>query len=81
MSASASSREARLTQLLDAIRTRRGRWTVGRVKEFRRFIGSAPQRNTARFDLAELYRRGHLQRHGPDNDRYFTLNPRKDVRP
>lgn len=33
---------------------------------------------TARRDLIELARRGHLVQHGPDDGRYYT---RKDVRP
>ncbi|MER8219737.1 hypothetical protein ABTZ58_03885 [Streptomyces sp. NPDC094143] len=81
MSASTSSREARLAQLLDAIRTRPAfRWTTGFVHEMRRRSGGPPQRNTARWDLVELARRGHLVEHGPANDRFYTLKTRKDGR-
>jgi hypothetical protein len=70
----ASSREARLAQLLDTIRTWPGPWTSGRVQGLRRLTGKAPCRTTARRDLHALVSRGHLQQHGPDNGRYFTLN-------
>lgn len=77
----ASSREARLAQLLDTIRTHGGRWTSGRVQDLRRLTGHAPCRTTARRDLITLTDRGHLDQHGPDNDRNYTLKTRKDVRP
>jgi len=78
----APSREQRLAQLLDTMRTWGGRWTSGRVQELRRLTGEAPCRTTARRDLHTLTQRRHLQQHGPDNGRYFTLNTtRKDVRP
>lgn len=80
MSASTSSREQRLVQLLDTVRTWGGRWTSGRVQDLRRLSGGAPCRTTARRDLIALVERGHLQQHGPDNDRYFTINARKDGR-
>ncbi|MBM7088087.1 hypothetical protein JTP67_05875 [Streptomyces sp. S12] len=73
-----SSREARLAQLLDAIRTHGGRWTSGRVQDLRRLTGEAPCRTTARRDLHTLTARGHLQADGPDNGRYFILRTRKD---
>jgi len=73
-----SSREARLAQLLDAIRTHGGRWPAGRVQELRRLTGEAPCRTTARRDLQTLAARGHLQVHGPDNNRDYTLRTRKD---
>lgn len=72
------SREARLAQLLDSIRTHRGAWPVGRVVDLRRFTGGPTQRSTARGDLAELHRRGHLIQHGPDDGRFYTLKTRKD---
>jgi hypothetical protein len=81
MKTTTSSREARLAQLLDTIRTWGGRWTSGRVQELRRLNGHIPCRTTARRDLLTLAGRGHLQQLGPDNDRYFILNTRKDVRP
>ena len=81
MSATTSSREQRLAQLLDTIRTHGVRWTAGRVQNLRRLTGGSVQRGTARRDLAELYRRGHLIQHGPDDGRFYTLNSRKDVRP
>jgi len=73
-----SSREARLAQLLDAIRTHGGRWTSGRVQDLRRLTGGAPCRTTARRDLITLTDRGHLVQRGPDNDRFYTLRTRKD---
>ncbi|MFE7236131.1 hypothetical protein ACFVAF_37065 [Streptomyces sp. NPDC057596] len=81
MSASKTDREARLAQLLDTIRTHpRERWTVGRVVELRRLTGGPRQRNTARFDMAELHRRGHLNQHGPWNNRFYTLKTRRGGR-
>jgi hypothetical protein len=75
----ASSREDRLAQLLDTIRTHPGhRWTAGRLHELRRLSGGPVQRGTARRDLVELARRGHLVQHGPDDGRYFVLKTRKD---
>lgn len=71
---SSSTREARLTQLLDIIRTRPGhRWSVGQIQGLRRLTGGPTQRGTARHDMQELYRRGHLNQHGPADDRYYTL--------
>ncbi|APY88222.1 hypothetical protein DCW30_05610 [Streptomyces alfalfae] len=75
-----SSRERRLEQLLDAIRTHGGKWTTRQVQETRRRKGEAPQRGTARRDLAELARRGHLVEHGPADGRYYLLATRKDGR-
>lgn len=72
-----SSREARLAQPLDTIRTWGGRWTSGRVQQLRRTTGEAPCRTTARRDLHALTIRGHLVQQGPDHGRYFTLR-RKD---
>lgn len=75
-----SSRERRLTQLLDLIRSQPGKWTSGHVQELRRRTGGPTQRGTARRDLAELHRRGHLQLHGQSDGRFFTLNNRKAAR-
>ena len=73
-----SSREARLTQLLDTISIRPGqRWTAGRLHNLRRESGGPVQRGTARRDLVELARRGHLRQHGPDDGRYYLLNSTK----
>lgn len=79
MSVLGSSREQRLTQLLNTIRTRPGKWTAGHVQENRRRNGGPVQRGTARRDLAELARRGFLQQHGPSDGRFYTLNNRKDA--
>jgi hypothetical protein len=68
-----SSREARLAQLLDTIRTWGGRWTSGRVQDLRRTTGDVPCRTTARRDLLTLAARGHLQAVGPDSNRSFIL--------
>ncbi|MEU2730065.1 hypothetical protein ABZ650_20345 [Streptomyces griseoviridis] len=76
-----STREARLAQLLDAIRTWGGRWSSGSVQQLRRATGGPVQRGTARRDLIELTRRGHLAQHGPADGRYYTLKTRKDGRP
>ncbi|PNG19734.1 hypothetical protein [Streptomyces cahuitamycinicus] len=78
MSVSTSSREQRLAQLLDTIRTHGGRWTSGRVQDLRRLTGGPTQRGTASRDLAELNRRGHLNQHGPEDGRFYTLKTRKD---
>lgn len=78
MSAWPSSRETRLAQLLDTIRTHGRRWTAGRVQNLRRLTGGPTQRGTARRDLAELHRRGHLNQHGPDDGRWYSLKTRKD---
>lgn len=67
----------RVDQLLDTIRTHRGKWTVNRVRDVRRLTGGPTQRSTARRDLAELHRRGHLQQHGPQDGRFYTLTTRK----
>jgi DeoR/GlpR family transcriptional regulator of sugar metabolism len=77
MSTTASSREQRLAQLLDTIRTHGVRWTAGRVQNLRRLTGGPVQRGTARRDLAELARRGHLQEHGPNDGRFYTLRRRR----
>lgn len=73
-----SSREGRLEQLLDTIRTHSGHWTPGRVQDMRRRKGRATQRATARHDLAELHRRGHLTVHGPADGRYYLLARKAD---
>jgi DeoR/GlpR family transcriptional regulator of sugar metabolism len=77
VNATDSSREQRLTQLLDTIRTRPGKWSAGHVQELRRRTGGPTQRGTARRDLAELHRRGLLQRHGQSDGRFYTLDNRK----
>ena len=68
----ASSREARLAQLLDLIHAHPGRWSAGRVHALRRQAGGPVQRGTARRDLAELTRRGHLAQRGPVDGRFFV---------
>jgi DeoR/GlpR family transcriptional regulator of sugar metabolism len=78
VSVSTSSREQRLAQLLDTIRTHGVRWTSGRVQNLRRLTGGPVQRGTARRDLEELARRGHLNQHGPEDGRFYTLRTRKD---
>lgn len=71
--AATSSREARLAQLLDLIRSQPGRWTAGRLHRRRRTSGGAVQRGTARRDLVELERRGHLVGRGPEDGRFYQL--------
>lgn len=79
MTASTSSREQRLAQLLDTIRTRPAfRWTTGFVQNLRRLTSGATQRGTASRDLQELTRRGHLVQRGPRDGRFYTLKTRKD---
>lgn len=73
-----SPREHRLAQLLDTIRTHGGPWTTRRVLAVRSRTGAAPQRGTARRDLAELHRRGHLTAHGPTDGRYYLLARKAD---
>jgi hypothetical protein len=68
--------EARLAQLLDTIRTHGGKWSTGALQELRRKQGGTKQRGTARRDLAELYRRGHLHQHGGGDGRFYTLKRR-----
>lgn len=78
MSAVVSSREERLAALLDLIQARPGRWTAGRLHKRRRASGGPVQRGTARRDLAELHRRGHLVERGPVDGRYYE--PRQGAR-
>lgn len=74
-----SSHETRLAELLDTIRARPDQpWSAGRLQKVRRQSGGPTQRGTARRDLAALARRGHLTAHGPDDGRFYTLNPTKD---
>jgi hypothetical protein len=90
-----SSREAdatpgptgRVAQLLDAIRTHRGRWTVTRTTHLYRALPStaaiptSKRRVIARGDLRDLHAWGHLDQHDPDDaPRYYTLKTRKDGR-
>ncbi|MGX1223184.1 hypothetical protein [Streptomyces ambofaciens] len=72
-----AAREQRLTQLLDTIRTHRGEWRAGDVVVVRRLSGGPIQRSVARRDLAELYRRGHLNQHGPADGRFYTLKRKR----
>lgn len=68
--------EARLAQLLDTIRTHGGKWSTDTLQELRRKQGGTKQRGTARRDLAELHRRGHLNQHGAGDGRFYTLKRR-----
>lgn len=81
-----SSREQRLAATLAIIQGGRGAWSAGRLQRHRRAHGAPAQRGTARRDLAELARRGHLTQHGPDDGRYYSLRkdrpmPRRARRP
>ncbi|MFI8294477.1 hypothetical protein ACIGCZ_00870 [Streptomyces nigra] len=71
-----STRERRLAQLLDTIRTHGGKWSTGTLQQLRRQTGGPVQRGTARRDLAELHRRGHLHQHGAGDGRFYTLRHR-----
>ncbi|MFF7561920.1 hypothetical protein ACFZB4_18355 [Streptomyces pseudovenezuelae] len=73
-----AARERRLEQTLDTIRTHGGKWTSSTLQTVRRATGAPAQRGTARRDLAELARRGHLAQHGAGDGRYYTLRRRKD---
>ncbi|MEV5977550.1 hypothetical protein [Streptomyces sp. NPDC052114] len=73
-------RERRLEQLLDAVRTWRGRWTTVRAQDLYRLTGGPTERHVARRDLAELHRRGHLRKHSSDGGQHYTLATRKDGR-
>ncbi|MGI3199620.1 hypothetical protein ACRJ4W_15315 [Streptomyces sp. GLT-R25] len=75
--ATSSPREQRLAQLLDTIRTHRGEWRAGDVQVLRRLTGGPTKRSTARRDLAELHRRGHLNQHGPQDGRFYTLKRKR----
>ena len=66
-----SAREQRLADLLDLVRSQPGRWSAGRLHRRRRAAGGPVQRGTARRDLAELARRGHLAERGPVNGRWY----------
>jgi len=73
-----AARERRLEQLLDTMRTHGGKWTTSTVQTVRRTAGDPAQRGTARRDLAELHRRGHLHQYGAGDGRYYTLKRRTD---
>lgn len=66
-----SAREQRLADLLDLLRSQPGRWSAGRLHRRRRAAGGPVQRGTARRDLAELARRGHLIERGPADGRWY----------
>ncbi|MFE7972958.1 hypothetical protein [Streptomyces shenzhenensis] len=74
----------RAAQLLDAIRTHRGRWTTARAAQFYRDNRLGPPnarwpqiRTVARGDLRDLTAWGHLLRHEEPGCQYFTLKTRK----
>lgn len=66
-----STREQRLAALLHLIQRQPGRWSAGRLHKRRLTQGGPVQRGTARRDLAELARRGHLHERGPANGRWY----------
>ncbi|MEU6496407.1 hypothetical protein ABZ890_39525 [Streptomyces sp. NPDC046984] len=71
-----ATRELRLEQLLDTIRTHGGKWTTGTLQALRRTTGGPVQRGTARRDLIELTRRGYLAQFGAADGRYYMLKRR-----
>lgn len=77
MSARTQQRPRR-RRLLAEIRRAGGRITTGQAHAFYQATGWGPCRTTARKDLQALARRGVLVERGPDNDRTYTLNYRKD---
>lgn len=69
----------RQQRLLDAVRTHGGEWTTRRVLSL--FALTDPgvvQRGTARRDLEELRRAGHLDLVNEPNKRHYVLSTRKD---
>ncbi|MEU5908883.1 MULTISPECIES: hypothetical protein [Actinomycetes] len=71
----------RRARLLDAIRTHGGRWDTGRVLDLYRLTEPGYiQRVTARRDLGYLQWCGHLDQHGPQDGRFYTLKIRKGRR-
>lgn len=76
----------RIAQLLDAIRTARGRWTTVTAFRFYRDhlrdldnIPNTQLRAVARGDLRDLAAWGHLLRHEEPGRQYYTLKTRKDA--
>lgn len=75
----------RVAQLLDAIRTARGRWTTVTAFRFYRdhlrsldHIPNTQLRAVARGDLRDLAAWGHLLRFEEPGRQYYTLKTRKD---
>jgi hypothetical protein len=75
----------RVAQLLDAIRTRRGRWNTNRAAQLYRDSHIEPPdaqwsrtRTVARGDLRDLHAWGHLVLHDEPSNRHYTLSFRKD---
>jgi len=75
----------RVAQLLDAIRTARGRWTTVTAFRFYRdhlrtldHIPNTQLRAVARGDLRDLAAWGHLTRHEEPGRQYYLLKTRKD---
>jgi predicted transcriptional regulator len=67
----------RVPILLAAIRKEGGEWTTERARVTYALLGrDVPCRRTCRRDLDLLARRGLIARHGPDNNRHYTLNPK-----
>lgn len=69
---------ARRQRLLAEIRRTGGHITTGQAHAFYQATGWSPCRTTARKDLQYWARQGALIEHGPDNNRRYTLNHRKD---
>ncbi|SES04388.1 hypothetical protein [Streptomyces qinglanensis] len=62
--------------LLEVIRREGGEWTVGRLKPaWRQVTGTHVLRMSCRRYLADLYRDGHLDRHGEGTPRRFYTLP------
>jgi len=62
----------RQTELLDALRARRGVVTTRRVHNINRSLG-APKKTTARRDIAHLHRQGLLIEGGDFRGRFYLL--------
>jgi Fe2+ or Zn2+ uptake regulation protein len=76
-----SAAARRRARLLDAIPQLPDEIRTGQVMALYRAHGWGPSRTTARRDLRYLAQRGQLTEHGADNDRWYSHNTRKDVRP
>lgn len=74
-----SAARERRRQLLTALRQEIGPIRTGDVMRLYRENGWGPNRSTARNDLQYLARQGVLIEHGPECDRWYTLNSRPEA--
>ncbi|CUW29657.1 MULTISPECIES: hypothetical protein [Streptomyces] len=71
---------ARRQELLEAIRAQPGDWTTGMALRWYRANGWPVTRTVARADLGRLVADGLLLALGPENARFYRLNPARDPR-